>query len=188
MEIWSHDESRQGPVVPAPVRMTGRWDLADDEATWAVTFAAGSIRDAAVPAGEAVALRIRDVVVAFVGLGARPAVTEVLYRGSVVVTEKRIMLVDEPGRQRLWDAGIEIVVAESDGCGAIVIPTPDALAAGARPWGLLPPSLLDPEPAERWVTLAGLVMWNRVVGAWRASRGELDQWVEQVTAAVRAEP
>lgn len=162
-----------------------RWDRADDEAVWAAAFAAGQITDPDVPAGaaERVALRVPEAVVARVRPGLRPIVLEIAYRGAVVVTDRRVLGLD--GQQWLWDSTIGQVFADAGGGGAIALPTDAALAAGHRPWGVLPPSLLDDEPPPRHVTLGGLLMWNRVVAAWRASRGELDAWLSETGTSLR---
>ena len=112
-----------------------------------------------------------------------PVILEVLHRGPLVVTDQRVLALE--GQQWTWDDTIEVVFAEASGCGAIVLPTAAALATGARPWALLPPSLLDEDPPPRHVTLASLIMWNRVVAAWRASRGELDSWLLETGNAMR---
>jgi hypothetical protein len=167
----------------------GAWGQSDEEAVWAALFADGRLTDPAITpgTGERVALRVPDAVVATVRPGVRPVVAEVLSRGPVVVTDRRVLSLGEPPFSAAWSAEIRGVVPEPNGCGAIVFPTDDAFRAGRRPWALLPPSLLDPEPPPRHVTLAGLLMWNRVVAAWRASRGELEDWVSETGRALRGD-
>ena len=163
------------------------WDVADEESAWAATFAAGSIADPALQAGtgERVALRVPDAVVATVGVGFRPVVHDVLFRGPVVFTDRRVLGVGEGGPQWPWSDRIWQVFAEASGCGAMVLPSQEALADGDRAWGILPPSMLDPTPPPRHVTLSGLIMWNRAVAAWRASCGQLDQWVLETSHSLR---
>ena len=164
-----------------------RWDVANEESAWAATFAAGSIADPAVPAGtgERVALRVPDAVVATVGVGVRPVVHEVLFRGPVVFTDRRLLGVGEGAPQWPWSDRIWRVFAEAGGCGAMVLPTEQAFADGDLAWGILPPSMLDATPPPRHVTLAGLLMWNRAVAAWRASCGQLDEWVQETANSLR---
>ena len=93
-----------------------------------------------------------------------------------------------PPFEAAWGPDVRGVLAEPNGCGAIVFPTEAAFHAGwQRPWALVPPSLLGPEPPPRHVTLAGLLMWNRVAAAFRASRGELEDWVRETGSALRGD-
>lgn len=172
--------------MSGPVSRT--WGTADEEAVWATLFAEGRLTDPAVAAGtgERVALRVPDAVIAVVRPGSRPVIAEVLSRGPVVVTDRRVLSLGAPPFESAWGPEVRGVVPESSGCGAIVFPTDDAFRAGRRAWAVLPPSLLGREPPPRHVTLAGFLMWNRVAAAWRASRGELEDWVRETGQALRA--
>ena len=163
-----------------------RLATSDEETLWATAFAAGRFTDPAVPGGtgERVAFRVPDAIVAAVSPGLRPKIGQVHYRGPVVFTDRRVLAPDPGGPQWLWTDRIDGVTADPSGCGVIVFPTEEAFTAGERAWGVLPPSLLDTQPPPPYVTLSGLLMWNRAVAAWRASRGELEAWVQDTTKAM----
>jgi hypothetical protein len=163
-----------------------RLPVADEETLWATAFAAGGFSDAAVAAGtgERVALRVPEAVVANVTPGLRPHAGAVHYRGPVVFTDRRVLAAVPGGPEWPWSDRIDRAFAEASGCGVMVIPTVEALADGDHAWGVLAPSALDDEPPPAFVTLAGLLMWNRAVAAWRASRGELEAWVQETSAAM----
>lgn len=164
--------------------MQHRADSADGESAWAATFAAGGLADPA-ETGERVALRVPDAVVATVGSGLRPVIHDVLFRGPVVFTDRRVLGVGGGAPQWPWSDRIWRVFADASGCGAMVLPSQEAFADGDRAWGILPPSMLDATPPPRHVTLAGLLRWNRAVAAWWASCGQLDQWVLETSRSLR---
>jgi len=167
-------------------------DLADQELTWSVTFEAGGYTDPAIPADsdERVALRVPEAAVAVLAPGPIPQVRDVLARGPVVFTDRRILIADgaKVTAEWPWPQDLQRVFAEASGCGVMIVPTDAALQAGQRLWGVVPPSLLGDKPPERWMTLMGWLTWNRAAAAWFAHRGRLVDWQRSTADLLRGKP
>jgi hypothetical protein len=154
-----------------------------------VAFVNGQFKDPLIDSSnELFALRVPEGLVAKLSPGIRPVIRTVEARGEVVVTNLRVVVVGEGDRillDRPWPKGLEKVIAEVSGYGAIAIPTSDAMKQGSEMWGVVPPSLMLTPSPPRAVTVVEWILWNRVAAAWFASVGRIDSWQEQTARALR---
>ena len=153
------DQPPAGPQEPPEV-----W------AAWAAAFAAGEFVDPAVPigTGERVALRLNDAVVAQSWPANPPGVTQILYRGPLVITDRRILAAGGV-TQWSWSDGISRVIVQFNGWGVSATPTRAAILKGRLGWDILNPAVLNREPQEPAELDVLRPAWNRILAAWRAS-------------------
>lgn len=149
-------------------------------AEWSRQFEAGQLTDPAAGPGERFGIRIPDaagVDLAIVREG--PKVTAVHAEGDVVATDRRLMVVR--GAKILyswsWAADVERAVGLQDGLGVGLMPSPERFAEGRRGQGVVTSLLLKRRTPSRAATVPLLFRWGQVVGAWRASKGELGDWL-----------
>jgi len=161
--------------------------LVEQEMVWADLFAAGVVSDPLVSraVGERVAVRVPDAVVAALTPGQLPVVDREVGRGVVVVTDRRVVLLnDDGGFEWRWDDTAARVFAESHGAGLMIVPTAAAFAGGMPLRGVVHPLLPALTPTTAQLLAAGLLMWNRAAAGWYANRGQLDVWRERTRRAL----
>ena len=153
--------------------------------SWAEDFEAGAVSDPslldgslepaerpAVRLGPACGVRLRIEATG-------PVVTEVGARGTVLATDRRVLLLAGATTETwAWATDVAEVIALRDGLGVAWMPSATRRDAGVNQLeGLVVPALAAghrPVPAE---TRPMFVDWMKVVVAWRANRdGGLDRW------------
>jgi hypothetical protein len=166
--------------VTSPDRIAA---MMSDLLVWSEKFEAGAITDPAVDphSGERVAIRIPEA--AAVGAFTRPDELKILTvyaKGDVVATDRRVLVLDGEKLVHSWtwatDMG-EDSTLESDGHGALFLPSDALHAAGTRHLlGTVPQGVLRRRKPAAGLYFPMIAAWSRVIAAHRASRGELDAW------------
>jgi hypothetical protein len=168
---------------------------------WADDFEAGRVEDPARAAGilepgERPALRRGPVTAVAVGVVRQGdtvtgvGVTGVGSTGTMLATDRRLLLFCEDGSVQSWDwhRDVDEVTAVAEGVGVEWSPSEARQAAGVRHVeGLVLPAYAhgDPPPAAK--TRPDLFEWIKVQAAWRASRpGGLAAWRDELGR--RSEP
>jgi hypothetical protein len=157
--------------------------MMSDLLVWSEKFEAGAITDPAIDpqSGERVAIRIPKA--AAVGAFTRPDELKILTvyaKGDIVATDRRVLVLDGSAVIHTWtwasDMGADSTL-ESDGHGALFMPSEAAHAAGARHLlGTVPAGLLKRRKPARGLYFPMIAAWSRVIAAHQESRGELESW------------
>lgn len=162
---------------------------------WVADFEAGRVAAEGVPTGvlqpgERLAIVLTPVTAAVLALGPVPTVSQAGATGTLVATDRRVLLLPAQGdaepRSWSWASDVGEVTPLRDGLGVCWTPSAARHAAGVRHIeGLVVPELTaGGRPAAH---PGRFVAFGKVQAAWRASQpGGADLWLSELRQRFRA--